>query len=491
MSPKTKAFVPRVKLLDRAMITRIIDEAFEILAKVGDMIENEEALELLGDHGAQVDLAAQRAHIPRDLVERALKSAPKQFKLWDLTGKQAVTVGGDHVLYDPGSAALNVLESDTLQVRRAVGRDYARLARLVEQLPHLRLNSTALVCSDVPVEISDSYRLFLAVQHCRKPLVTGLFRTDGFDVMHKLMVAVRGSEAALRKKPFAVYDACPSPPLRWSELTTHSLLRCAAAGVPSNIIAMPLTGATGPITLLGSVAQHTAENLCGLVLTQLANPGSPAIYGGAPCAFDMRRGTTPMGAIETVMLDLAYNEIGKALGLPVHSYIGLSDSKLVDTQAGYETGIGILFAALARINVVSGAGILDYITCQSLEKLVIDNELCGMAYRLLEGMVQRTPTLAIEALTEVMEEGHFMAHPTTLEFFRKEFLFPGPVVDRTPTATGEEEQRTADFVRAREQVELLLDKDGFALPADTVRELESIMLDAARRCGLDRLPETR
>ena len=67
----------------------------------------------------------------------------------------------------------------------------------------------------------------------------------------------------------------------------------------------------------------------------------------------------------------------------------------------------------------------------------------------------------------------------------------GPVVDRTPTATGEEEQRTADFVRAREQVELLLDKDGFALPADTVRELESIMLDAARRCGLDRLPETR
>jgi trimethylamine--corrinoid protein Co-methyltransferase len=252
---------------------------------------------------------------------------------------------------------------------------------------------------------------------------------------------------------------------------------------------MPLTGATGPVTLLGSVAQHTAENLCGLVMTQLASPGAPAIYGGAPSAFDMRRGTTPMGAIETMMLDLAYNEIGKTLGLPVHSYIGLSDSKLVDTQAGYETGIGILFAALGRINVVSGAGILDYITCQSFEKLVIDNELCGMAYRLLEGMVPRTPTLAFQALTEVMEEGHFMAHPSTLEFFRKEFHFPGPVVDRTPTATGEEELRTSDFTRARAQVELLLDKDGFALPAETVRELESIMLAAARPYGLDQLPD--
>jgi len=486
---KVKAFVPRVKVLDRAMISRIIDEAFEILAKIGDMIENEEALKLLGDHGAEVDLASQRALIPRDLVERALKSAPRQFKLWDVTGKQSVTVGGDNVLYDPGSAALNVLEGDTLQVRRAVGRDYARLARLVEQLPHLRLNSTALVCSDVPVEISDSYRLFLAVQNCHKPVVTGLFRPDGFDVMRKLMVAVRGSEEALRKKPFAIYDACPSPPLRWSELTTHSLLRCSAAGVPSNIIAMPLTGATGPVTLLGSVAQHTAENLCGLLMTQLVNPGSPAIYGGAPSAFDMRRGTTPMGAIETVMLDLAYNEVGKALGLPVHSYIGLSDSKLVDTQAGYETGIGILFAALARINVVSGAGILDYITCQSMEKLVIDNELCGMAYRLLEGMVQRTPTLAFQALTEVMEEGHFMAHPSTLEFFRQELHFPGPVVDRTPTMTGEEELRTSDFSRARGQVEVLLDKEGFSLPAETVRELESIMLAAARPFGLDHLPE--
>ena len=105
MSAKPKAFIPRVKVLDRAMISRIIDEAFEILAKVGDMIENEEALQLLGDHGAQVDLGSQRAFLPRDLVERALKSAPRQFKLWDLTGKQSVTVGGDHVLYDPGSAA--------------------------------------------------------------------------------------------------------------------------------------------------------------------------------------------------------------------------------------------------------------------------------------------------------------------------------------------------------------------------------------------------
>jgi trimethylamine--corrinoid protein Co-methyltransferase len=489
MSRKPKPYVPRVKLLDRAMIGRIIDEAFEILAKIGDMVENPEALALLGDHGARVDLANQRAFLPRDLVEKALASAPRRFKVWDLEGKRSYTIGGDHVYYDPGSAALNVLDGDTLEVRRAIGRDYARLSRLVEQLAHLRLHSTSLVCSDVPVEISDSYRLYLAVQNCRKPLVTGLFRTDGFEVMRRLMVAVRGSESNLRKRPFAIYDACPSPPLRWSELTTHSLLRCAEAGVPSNIIAMPLTGATGPVTLLGSIAQHTAENLCGLTMVQLANPGAPAIYGGAPSAFDMRRGTTPMGAIETMMLDLAYNEIGKTLGLPVHSYIGLSDSKLVDTQAGYETGMGILLAALARINLVSGAGILDYITCQSFEKLVIDNELCGMAYRLLEGMVQRTPTLAIDALSEVMEEGHFMAHPTTLEFFRKEFHFPGAVVDRSPTMTGEDEIRTSDFERAKLQVEELLRKPGFSLPPDTVRELDQIMLSEAKKFGLDRLPE--
>ena len=101
------------------------------------------------------------------------------------------------------------------------------------------------------------------------------------------------------------------------------------------------------------------------------------LWGGSPAVFDVRYETTPMGAVETMMLDCAYSEIGERLGLPTQGYIALCDAKLLDAQAGLETAMGATLAALAGINSVSGPGMLDFESCQSLEKLVVDNEICG------------------------------------------------------------------------------------------------------------------
>ena len=207
--------------------------------------------------------------------------------------------------------------------------------------------------------------------------------------MKDMLVAVRGSERALREKPLAIFDCCPSPPLKWSNLTCQNLIDASKAGIPAELISMPLTGATSPVTLAGALVQLTAENLSGIVIHQLAHPGSPIIFGGSPAAFDMRKGTTPMGAVETMMIDAAYVQIGKHLGLPTHAYMGLSDAKIVDGQAGLETGMGALIAALAGANVISGVGMLNFESCQSLEKLVLDNEICGMALRMVRGIEAR------------------------------------------------------------------------------------------------------
>jgi hypothetical protein len=90
---------------------------------------------------------------------------------------------------------------------------------------------------------------------------------------------------------------------------------------------------------------HAAECLSGITIHQLANPGAPIVWGGAPAIFDMRKGTTPMGAVETAMIDASYAEVGKSLYLPTHCYLGASDSKLVDAQAGLESGMSALLGA--------------------------------------------------------------------------------------------------------------------------------------------------
>lgn len=164
------------------------------------------------------------------------------------------------------------------------------------------------------------------------------------------------------------------------------MIDSAHAGIPVMTIPMPLPGANAPITLAGTLTEHTAESLSGIVVTQLLNPGTPVLYGGGAILLDMRHGISCIGAIETHLLGVGYNQIGKTLGLPTASNIGKSDSKRVDSQSGLESGIGIMLAALSRINLIRGPGMLAFANCQSLEKLVIDNNICGMALRFLKGI---------------------------------------------------------------------------------------------------------
>ena len=124
-------------------------------------------------------------------------------------------------------------------------------------------------------------------------------------------------------------------------------------------------------------------------MSQLARAGAPVIYGGCPIAFDMRLGTTPAGAIESMMMTAAYAQVGKHLKLPTHGYLVLSDSKCLDYQAGFESGMGAVLAVLAGINVVSGPGMLDCVSCQSFEKVLLDHEMCGQALRLARGVARR------------------------------------------------------------------------------------------------------
>jgi len=284
----------------------------------------------------------------------------------------------------------------------------------------------------------------------------------------------------------AIFDCCPSPPLKWSDLTCQNLIDCAKSGIPAELVSMPLSGATAPITLAGSLVQHTAENLSGIVIHQLAHRGSPIIYGGSPSGFDMRTGTTPMGAIETMMVDSAFNQIGKYFGLPTHAYMGLSDSKTLDYQAGLESGIGAILAALSGVNVISGPGMLDFESCQSLEKLVIDNEICGMAYRLIEGINFKDKTPSLDLFKEEFLEKGFLTSPHTLKWFKKEFFFPSQVIDRSNLGEWIKKGKKSSIWKARELVEKIVSLKSFnQVPVEKKEELQKIILMDAKKYEFD------
>ncbi|MFX0059347.1 MAG: trimethylamine methyltransferase family protein, partial [Candidatus Heimdallarchaeota archaeon] len=315
-----------------------------------------------------------------------------------------------------------------------------------------------------------------ALSNCYKPVITGTFRKESFTIMKEILLNCRLSEANLAKKPLAIFDACPSPPLKWSDLTTQSVIDAAKSMIPSEFVSMPLAGASAPISIIGCVTQHCAETLAGVVIAQLTNPGAPLVWGGSPSVMDMKYGTTPMGAIETMMINIGNNEIGKFLKLPTHAYMSLSDAKVPDAQAGFEAGIGALLAALTGINMVSGPGMLDFESTQSIEKLIIDNEIIGMVKRFISGIEDYGAPFAAKILDDYNDKEELLSHHTTLKLFRKELFIPGKIIDRQSRDSWKEMGSKSARKRAREEAKRLISKSAIKPIDDNLqKELDKII----------------
>jgi len=477
------------QLLSKEEIEHIHLASLKILEEVGVIIQSDNALKLVADAGSDIDATRKIARIPQHLVNEALVKVPSTIRLYSRYGKHDLMLESNRVHYDPGSTAYYLLDSETQEVRRPVSKDLADLVRLADGLEHIQAQSTALVVSDVPDTIVDRYRLYIVLKNSPKTIVTGSFSIDGLYDMKDMLVAVVGGERELARKPMAIFDICPSAPLKWGEFIVQNLMDCAKYGIPAEILPMPQLGATGPVTLAGSLVQFNAEFLSGLVISQLTKPGAPVIYGGSPTTFDMRHCTARLGAIETIMMGCAYAQIGKHYGLPTHMYLGLSDTKVVDAQAGFESAAGILLGALAGINVISGPGMLNLENCQSFEKLVIDDVICGMALRLIRGVDVNDQTMAVEVIRRVGAGGHYLADKHTLEWFNKELFIPSELVDRQDLKLWKEQGSKDSFRRANEIAQKIIkDHKPEPLPKDNEKDLDAVAKRIMKDHGIDKLP---
>jgi len=465
---------PKIQILNDEYKQKILEEAKKILVSQGIFMENQEAIEIFKQAG--INSKDQRFFIPPDIIDKALNSTPSEIKLYDREGKEHSTLSGDKIHFDPGSSAIYILDENTGDIRSANSSDFIKFSKIVEHLNNIDLQSTAISYQDVPIEAQDWHRLFIALSNCHKPIVTGTLRKESFQIMHEFLLACRTSEKNLADKPMAIFDACATSPLKWSDLTSQSIIDAAKSMIPSEIISMPMAGATSPITMIGSITQHCAECLAGLVIIQLAKSGAPLIWGGSTSIFDMKYGNSPMGAIETMMINIGDVEMGKFLNLPTHAYIGLSDSKVPDAQSGFESGIGTMLAGLTGINVISGAGMLAFESTQSIEKLLIDNEIAGMVLRMVRGIEDYGEPFASKILEDFDEKESFLSHPSTLKYFKKELFLPSPIINRMPIDLW----KSSDIKSTRKEAKIMAKKIAERAPLKPLddslkREFDSIL----------------
>jgi trimethylamine--corrinoid protein Co-methyltransferase len=461
---------PSLRVVPDDLIPAILDEAKRILAEIGVEVRGPRLRQRLLDHGLKLNAAGERVLFPPEVVEAAIASAPRSITLYNRHGEPHAHLTRDNVHFVPGSSGLKVLDHRTGETRLARTTDFVEYVRLCDGLPHIAYLATAFSTNDVEPQVSDAWRLYMCLTHSLKPVVSGAFTEHGTPRMAEMMRLFRRDQADLIARPMAIFTVTATGFFRYSEDSCQNLLDCVEWGIPIEIVPVTLMGLIAPVTLVGATAFHCADVLAGLTMAQVVRPGAPVLFGGAPATFHMQTASSPMAAIETWHVNMAYVAVAKYLGLPTQSYMALSEGKFLDAQAGAETYGSALLAAVAGINSVSGPGMLDYVLTFSLEKLVFDDELCGQALHFVREFIVREDLPAVDLVRQLLEEQHLLTSEHTLKYWPEELYLPGPTFDRVNRETWAREGGKHLTQRAQEEVERRL---AAYVPVETDSQLDA------------------
>ncbi len=413
---------PEIFLLTNNEKEVVHSKALIILEDLGMEIKDKEIVNFLIKNGCKLK-NGERVIFPEDVVNNALKTVPKEFKIYDRDGEFIATLGEGAELFAPGSAAIKILDFESKEPRLPQLNDLKNLVIIVDYLKNIQVQSTALVPDDVSNLIKDAVRLYVILKYSNKPIVTGAFTIENLPLMIEMLKAIREDYS---ERPWTIFDVTISSPLTWSEITIRNLYDLSKEKIPAEIISMPQMSATSPATVAGSLVLHHAEVLSGITISQLVNPGTPVIYGGSTAILEPNFALPLITAPESILLSLSYNEMAKYIKLPTHTYLSLSDNKILDYQAGAQTMYSALAAVLRKFDVISGPGMLENELVQSLEKIVLDNEIAGIVKRVSLGYDIEEDQLALDVIRNVVntKKHEFLSQIHTKRYLRKEFYFP-------------------------------------------------------------------
>lgn len=448
---------------------RLVHEyALRVLETTGVKVYTKTGREYFKQAGADVDEANRLVRMPRAMVEDAIASAPHRLVLCGREEKYDAILEGSNVYLGTGGTAINVLDLDTGERRPSTTRDIRDFSRLLDVLPNIGVHTINVYPNDVAVQDHvDVNRFYWALANTSKHVMGGIYSMRGLQDVIEMASMIAGGMDALRARPFVSFITLIISPLKIDDIYGEMTCYLAQQGLPVVTPTEPLCGITSPITLASNVLMHVAESLSGVVMTQLINKGTPVMFGSVGSITDMRSMDHLSGAIERGMLNAAVSQMAQFYKLPNYSTAGMTDSKVVDAQAGYEGGMMNMLVAMSGANYIhDAAGLMEFDMTASYGKLIIDDEIIGRCYRVMRGIEVTEETLAFDLINEVGAAGDFLGEEHTLQYMRTEFA-EASISDRSLREYWEANGCKDVTTRANEKAkELLATHQPLGIPAD-------------------------
>lgn len=419
----------QLEILSKDDVERIHGATMEVLSRLGVKVWSPKVLELFRHAGAEVDGKTNMVHLPESLVRETIRRAPSEFVMHGRDSRFVLHYGGRRVHFALAGQPVNVVDLEG-RVRPGTLRDVEDLSRIADACEHIHHLARMTTPHDVPVEVHHLHTLWAMWRNSVKA-------TNGYNYGAKkaqetidMAAIVRGGHDALIRQPFLMGITNPVSPMQLSQDLIEGAMVYAKYRQPMVYAPEAISGASAPATLAGVLVQQNAEVLSGIMVSQLTNPGTPVLYGTVSTVMDMKTGATALGGPEVGLLNLATAQLARYYGLPSRGTGGNTDSKVADIQAGMETMMGVLLAALAGMNFIyDAAGSLEGSLTLSYEKLVLDDEGCALVSRILSGIEVTDETLAVDEICRVGPSASYLGTPFTLTMFRREHFLPA-LLDR-------------------------------------------------------------
>jgi len=412
-------------LLTRADIDRIDRAGRRILKRVGVKILDHHTQKMLKTAGAKVDFKTDRIYFSGRWLDKTLANAPPQFTLYSRDGKNDLHLGSGNVYFGNGGRVFRILDMGTGGYRPTILKDVVNTARLVDHLDNIRFYIIACQAHDLEPEFYHLNDFFHAFSSTTKHVMGGCDTPEGVRQLWQLATFMAGGENQLKERPFVSVITNPISPLTLDANTLKILEFCALNGIPATCAPAPISGATSPATLAGTLVQLHAEALAGVAIAQVFSPGARVLYGAVPTAMDLRTMDLTMGSVETAMLNTCAVHLAKRYNLPIYASAGVTDAKIPDIQSGFEKGVSYLMVATAGADYVHlAAGMLDSGNSISYEQFIIDNEILGMVHRLISGVDVDPETLAVDVIENVGPGGNYITEENTVEHMFGQFFYP-------------------------------------------------------------------
>jgi trimethylamine--corrinoid protein Co-methyltransferase len=470
----------KFEMITPGEVEKIHDASVEILAKAGVRFGGKKVLDIFASAGAEVDFNTEMVRIPESLLDQVLSTTSGHFLLWNRNGSQLIDLQDGHMRGHNVGGCVRIFDLEKNQTRYATQSDLEKMTILIDALDNIHVARPVVYPEEFPSHMWDIYTAATILRFTEKPYGVTAYSLDNLAYILEITGVIAGSQANLLAKPFIWGSVCPDSPRNYSETTSNILARYAEVGLPVAIAPCPISAASSPVTLAGSLAQLNAEFLAGLALVQIIRPGLDSKYTARPMVMDMRSGDASFGFIEAGMMSAALVQLAKRYKVCSDSYGLGTRSKWLDEQAAYEKSLNGVLVALAGADLVAAAGLLEDALTSSADQLVIDNDILGMIFRAVRGLEVTPDTLGVETILSVPPKGSYLDSLHTRTFMRKEYFQPKLVSPARRHADPSQANRTV-LETARDTANAILKSHRpNQLAEETIAEIQSIVDHATR-----------